>query len=270
MTQEFDIPFGKGGDETLKLDLYRPAAKGRLPGVVVIHGGAWRGGSRLHMRPFAAQFAAVGFIAATVQYRLCPKHPFPAQIEDVKCAVRWMRANADKYQIDSDHIGAVGASAGGHLALLLGTLDPKDGLEGQGGHAPFSSKVQAVVNYFGPFDLTLRDWDPKLDPLLIDFLGGTLDQRRDAYRRASPATYLDAEDAPVITFHGTKDEIVPFGQAQLIDRLTRKVGVSSHLEVMTGAGHGWLGTELLRTQNLATEFLNRHLRDGRKPVLRTP
>jgi dipeptidyl aminopeptidase/acylaminoacyl peptidase len=171
-----------------------------------------------------------------------------------------MRAHAEEYGIRSDRIGAMGASAGGHLSLLLGTMDPADGFEGNGGYQEFSSKVQAVVNYFGPTELTLSDWDPQHDHLLVDFLGGKLHEQRPRYRQASPTTYLDERDAPVITFHGTHDTIVPYGQAILLDRLLRQRKIPTHLEVMVGANHGWLGLELLRTQKLAIDFLDRHLK----------
>ena len=260
----FDIVYGKGGDVDLKLDLYRPhAQRNRTPGMLVIHGGAWRKGRKEFMRPFAEQMARAGYVAATVQYRLCPEHQFPAQIEDVKCAVRWMRANADKYGIDGERIGAIGASAGGHLALMLGSCDSDDGLEGAGGHAGFSSEVQAVANYYGPFDLTLSDWNPRHGHLLVDFLGGTLAERRDTYRRASPAHYVDPNDAPVITFHGTKDPLVPFGQAIRVDRTLRHHGVASRLEALEDRGHGWWGPDLHRTQKLAIEFFDEHLKRRR-------
>lgn len=252
---ERNIPFGKAQDEELRLDVYRRADQsGPKPGILVLYGGAWRGGSKEPMGVFAEQFARAGFVAVCSQYRLCPKHRFPAQVEDAKCAVRWMRAHAEDYSIDPDRIGAIGFSAGGHLALLLGLMDPKDGLEGDGGNRGYSSKVQAVVNYFGPVDMTLRDWNPKDERLLVDFLGATLDQRRDLYRRASPAAYIDPKDPPVLTFHGTADPLVPYGQAVLLDKRLRQAHVPSKLEPVVGAGHAWFGSQLHHTQKMAVEF----------------
>src|SRR6476660_6294538 len=140
---EKDIEFGTGGETKLKLDTARPEkADKRLPCIVVIHGGGWRGGNfKVHV-PQIFDFAKLGYVSATVQYRLVPVGRWPAQIEDVKCAVRYLRANAEKYGIDKNRLGAIGFSAGAHLSLLLGTMDAKDGLEGSGGNPEQSSKVQ--------------------------------------------------------------------------------------------------------------------------------
>src|SRR6476660_900073 len=130
------------------MDIARPEKAAKpAPCIVVIHGGGWRGGNfKVHV-PQILDFAKRGYVSATVQYRLVPTARFPSQIEDVKCAVRYLRANADKYNIDKNRIGAIGFSAGAHLSMLLGTMDKKDGLEGDGGSPSESSKVQAVVSY---------------------------------------------------------------------------------------------------------------------------
>jgi alpha/beta hydrolase fold len=207
---EKDIVYGKGGEEELRLDLARPAeGKGPFPLVVCIHGGAWRAGIKAAHHPTIRLLAEKGYVAATVQYRLAPKAAFPAQVEDVKCAVRFLRANAKKYDIDPTRVAALGDSAGGHLSLLLGLMDASDGLEGKGGHADQPSKVQAVVNYFGPTDLSA--WAPtKLgddllkfglnrdgNGILTDFLG-TADRKAAIMKKASPVTYIDAKDPPIL------------------------------------------------------------------------
>jgi acetyl esterase/lipase len=260
-----DVVFGTADGQELKLDLYRPKthaddAGSKLPGLIVIYGGAWRSGNKEVMRIFCEQFARADYVVAAVSYRLFPKYRFPACVEDCKCGVRWMRAEASKYGIDPERIGAMGLSAGGHLSMMLGYMDPKDGLEGEGGHAGHSSQVQCVVNYFGPFNMTLRDWDPKDEHLLVDFLDGTLDQKREDYLRASPSSYVDSDDAPTITIHGTKDPLVPYGQAVLADKVLRENGVASELVPVEGAGHGWWGPDLQRTQKLSIEFLDKHLK----------
>src|SRR5205085_165270 len=138
--------------ERNRLDLYLPEkAQGRLPVVVWIHGGAWRAGSKDHCP--AVPLTAKGFAVASINYRFSQHAVFPAQIEDCKAAIRWLRANADKYHLDPDHIGAWGASAGGHLVALLGTSGNKKELEGKGGNLEQSSKVQCVIDWFGPTDL---------------------------------------------------------------------------------------------------------------------
>ena len=128
---ELDIVYTKAGSAELKLDLTRPAeTEGLVPAVIVIHGGAWRQGNKADVRPLLAEFAKRGYVAVSPQYRFCPKDPFPAQVHDVKAAVRWIKSNAKKYRVDPERIGAMGFSAGGHLALMLGVTSPSDGLEG--------------------------------------------------------------------------------------------------------------------------------------------
>ena len=171
---EPDIEFGKGGEVSLQLDLARPEkATGPLPCIVVIHGGGWRGGNFKQHIPQILAFAKQGYVSATIQYRLAPAARFPAQIEDVKCAVRFLRANSTKYNLDPDRIGAIGFSAGAHLSMMLGTMDKADGLEGEGGNPDQSSKVQAVVSYFGPTDLSAADIPANVVGMINDFVGAT-------------------------------------------------------------------------------------------------
>ncbi len=266
-----DVVFGKGGDAELKLDLAQPKGEGPFPLVVCIHGGAWQFGNRSDHHRTIRLLAKHGYVAASVQYRLTPKHPFPAQIEDVKCAVRFLRANARKYKIDPSRVGALGDSAGGHLALLLGVMDPKDGLEGKGGNAEQSSKVQAVVNYYGPTDLAT--WAPSKfgdqmlkrgtgkdgDTLLRDLVG-TADRKDPRMKTASPVSYIDARDAPVLTFQGTADPLVLPQQARLLHAALKKAGVKERLELLEGAGHGWGGDRRNRSDRLALEFFDKHLK----------
>ena len=181
-----DIEFGNPGEHPLKLDLYRPTKLDKpVPGLIFIHGGAWKGGSRDMYRPYAVQYAQKGYVAASISYRLSPVAPFPAAVEDAKCAVRWMRANADNYGVDPNHICVLGGSAGGHLAMMVGYSWPDKQLEGSGGHEGASSKVQAVVSFYGPCDLTAprtRDAD-----VVCQFLGGKkYEDSPDLYRKASP------------------------------------------------------------------------------------
>ena len=153
-----DVVYGTGAGDQLKLDLAKPReAKEPLPGILFIHGGGWQAGNKKVYRQAIQEFAANGYIVGSVGYRFAPKHRTPAQIEDVKCAVRWMRANAKDLNLKPEKIGAIGASAGGHLATMLGVMDSSDGCEGEGGCSEHSSKVQCVVNYFGPTNLTVRD-----------------------------------------------------------------------------------------------------------------
>jgi acetyl esterase/lipase len=256
-----DVEFGTGGETKLKLDIARPSSAGKaLPCIVVIHGGGWRGGNfKLHV-PQIFDFAKHGYVSATVQYRLVPTARWPAQIEDVKCAVRYLRANADKYGIDSSRFGAIGFSAGAHLSMLLGTMDKQDGLEGTGGNSGPSSKVQAVVSYFGPTDLAQTDFPEVVNGMLYDFLGGQRQERADAFKAASPVNYIDKEDAPILHFQGTKDRLVPFAQAYLLSDAMTKAGLPGRVELLQGADHGWGGVELARTIAASKTFFDEHLK----------
>ncbi|MCY2966890.1 MAG: SMP-30/gluconolactonase/LRE family protein [Planctomycetota bacterium] len=145
------LEYGTAGDEKLTLHLARPTTgAGPFPVVVFIHGGGWAGGNKDVHKNEIIEAAKRGYVSISVGYRLAPKHRFPAQVEDVKCAVRWLRAHAKELNIRADKIGAVGFSAGAHLAMMLGTMDKGDGLEGNGGWADQSSKVQAVVETCSP------------------------------------------------------------------------------------------------------------------------
>jgi acetyl esterase/lipase len=260
---EPDIVYGKGGDTELMLDIARPEKLDKpAPCVVFIHGGGWAGGHRKVHVPQILDFAKRGYVTATVTYRLVPKAIFPAQVEDVKCAIRYLRASADKHKLNPDKIGAVGFSAGAHLSMLLGTMDKKDGLEGEGGHAERSSKVQAVVAYFGPTDLAAEFPAKPFDvPKLIhDFLGGTATEKAAAYKAASPITYVDKNDAPTLIYHGTQDALVPYSQATLMTDLMHKSGMPGRVELILNANHGWGGTELVRTVEGTAAFFAEHLK----------
>jgi acetyl esterase/lipase len=256
-----DIEFGKGGETPLLLDVAGPARVDKpLPCIVVIHGGGWRGGHfKVHVQQIF-DFAQHGYVAATVQYRLVPAARWPAQIEDVKCAVRYLRANAAKYGIDKDRFGAIGFSAGGHLSMLLGTMDKQDGLEGSGGHADQSSKVQAVVSYFGPTDLSQRDFPPNVNVMIYEFLGGTHDDKLPAFAAASPVTYVDKDDAPILHFQGTKDRLVPYAQGYLLADAMTKAGLPGRIELLLGADHGWGNPEMRRTVAASMAFFDEHLK----------
>jgi len=258
---EKDIEFGKGGDTTLHLDIARPdAATKPLPCVVFIHGGGWRGGNFKAHVPQILDFANRGYVSATVQYRLVPAGRWPAQIEDVKCAVRYLRANADRYGIDKDRLGAIGFSAGAHLSMLLGTMDKQDGLEGSGGNEGISSKVQAVVAYFGPTDLSQKDFPANVNAMIYDFLGGLPVERPEAFKAASPVNYVDKTDAPLLIFHGTMDALVPYNQAFLMTDALTKAGVPGRIEMLLGANHGWGGAELTRTFAASVAFFDEQLK----------
>jgi acetyl esterase/lipase len=259
-----DLQYGVGGGEKLHLDLARPANLDKLtPCIVFIHGGGWAAGNRKAYYAEMRRAAEQGFVAATVSYRLVKdgKHRWPAQIEDCKCAVRWLRANAERFSIDPDRIGAIGGSAGAHLSMLLGTMDKGDGLEGEGGSPDQSSKVQAVVGYFGPTDLTVK-YPEQSRQIVANFIGGPLEDRKDDYGRASPIRYVNAGDAPTLIFHGTKDVLVPYEQAFAMATALSEASVPGRVEIMLGHGHGWGGEMAEHTQRATIEFFRTTLKLG--------
>jgi acetyl esterase/lipase len=220
-----NLEYGQGGSRALQLDLYAPAKLAKpAPALLFIHGGAWSGGSREIYKFYTVAYARKGYVAATMSYRLSGEAPFPAAVEDAKCAVRWLRAHAREYQIDPDRIAALGGSAGGHLALMLGYSPDAPELEGKGGQPGVSSRVQAVVDFYGPYDLTTEF--ARTNGAVIKFLGGkTYADAPGLFAQASPAHYLKAGAPPTLIFHGAIDDVVPVEQADLLARRLREGAV---------------------------------------------
>ncbi|MEX2212959.1 MAG: alpha/beta hydrolase [Phycisphaeraceae bacterium] len=259
-----NITYGKAGDIELKFNLAKPAKHDEnsppAPAIVLIHGGAWRAGHRDHHNAQAWQFAQRGYVAITVSYRFCPEHVFPAQVHDVKCAVRYLRAHAKELNINPDRIGAVGFSAGAHLSMLLNTMNKDDGLEGDSGWPDVASKVNAAVAFFGPTDMPGDDLPPVTQGLIKDFLGGLPKDKPEAYKQSSPLTYVDATDGPMLLFQGTKDVLVPHTQAfKMIEAMT-KANVKGRVEILVGAAHGWGGKELEHTFEQMFKFFDEQLK----------
>ena len=256
-----DVEYGKGGDQPLTLHLAMPEKLDKpAPCIVVIHGGAWRAGDKSQHIAQIFDFAKKGYVSVSVGYRFCPKHVFPAQVEDAKCAVRFLRANAEKYRIDKDRFGAIGFSAGAHLSMMLGTMGKEDGLEGSGGSPDESSKVQAVVAFFGPTDFNAEDIPPISVGLLNDFVGATKENDKGERKKASPITYVTKDDAPLLIFQGTKDPLVPHTQAYKMTDAMTAAGVPGRVELLLGAGHGWGGKEVQRSFAQTMEFFGEQLK----------
>jgi acetyl esterase/lipase len=201
---ENDITYTKTDDRALKLDLARPAeGDGPFPVVLVIHGGGWRAGDKKDSRPALMEFARRGYVAVSPQYRFAPKDAFPAQVHDVKAAVRWIKGQAKEYKVDPGRVGAMGFSAGGHLALMLGTTSASDGLEGETVGSSPDSSVQVVVNFAGPTDLTASDFPEVSRSLIKDFLErsdpGVADQIPLERRR--PCPLLSGDQGPARSPH---------------------------------------------------------------------
>jgi acetyl esterase/lipase len=215
VTFEKGIEYSNPDGQHLQLNMARPKdAKGPFPGIVCIHGGGFRAGSREGFNRLCIQLAEQGYVAVTVTYRLAPKYQFPAAVFDVKAAVRWMRANAEKYNIDPTRIGTTGGSAGGHLAQFLGVTGGVKKFEGDGGNSQYSSRVDCVVNFYGPSDFT-KSYDASVDAaeVLPLFLGGNLQQQRRRHIVSSPLYWVTPDAAPTLCIHGTKDRYVAHEQA---------------------------------------------------------
>jgi len=267
---EADLPYAGTDNPRQKLDLLLPVSPKRspLPVVVFIHGGAWRGDSKTAARRQLADLVASGeFAGAGIGYRLSDEAVFPAQIHDCKAAIRWIRAHAAHYGLDADRIAAWGASAGGHLVLLLGTAGDVPELEGTlGSHTNGSSRVTCVVNFFGPADLltmgaisgpeTAIQHDSPDSPE-SRLIGGAVQELKDKARAASPISYVSRDDPPFLHVHGTKDHLVPFGQAEAIHAALKKAGVPSALITVEGGGHGQGFPPEVR--DIVRRFLGRHL-----------
>ena len=209
-------------------------------------------------------FVSKGYAVAAINYRLSQHATFPAQIEDCKAAIRWLRAHAKEYNLAADRIGVWGASAGGHLVALLGTSGDVKDLEGKQGNLDQSSRVQAVVDWFGPTDFTKMggSHDQPNSPE-ARLLGGPVQENKDKAKRASPITYVAKDNPPFLILHGDKDQTVPFSQSALLAEALKKAGVEVTLQPVKGAGHG--GREFSSAENLKLieEFLDRHLKQNR-------
>ena len=272
-----NVTYGKAGETELKLDLARPDGDGPFPAIVFIHGGGWYQGSRQGYRGQIQEAARKGYVAATISYRLMQFDEseketttatpiFPAQIHDAKAAIRWLRANAEKYNLDPDRIGVTGGSAGGHLSLLVGLTDPAANLEGESGNPEQSSRVQAVVNVFGPTDMAFCHEKSSVAWIFRLFMGGTPDEARKCYKAASPLTYVSQDDPPVLTLQGDRDALVPVEQAKVLDEKMKLAGASHTLIVFEGQGHGFRGEYQQKAMNAMWAFFDRHLKPRARSV----
>jgi acetyl esterase/lipase len=261
-----DLAYVTDGHSRQKLDLYLPpGGASPKPLVLWVHGGGWQSGSKENSP--ALRLLSKDFAVASLNYRLSQDAVFPAQIEDCKAAVRYLRQHAAEYRLDPDHIGAWGSSAGGNLVALLATSAAVKELESVppgGAPATYSTQVQAAVDWFGPIDLVMLakqgvDDGPPGETAAARFLGGPVLKNLDLARRASPLTYLSNDDPPVLVMHGDRDRRVPVEQSRIFDAALRKAGVKSTLIVIPGAGHGATDKGFADLTPVA-EFFTTHLK----------
>jgi acetyl esterase/lipase len=261
---EKNIPYAATNDPRQTLDLYLPRKSPGdkpLPVIVNIHGGAFRMGDKsMGVRELLPLVARSDYAVASINYRLSGQAIWPAQIHDCKAAIRWVRANARKYNFDPEKMGVIGASAGGHLVAMLGTSGGLDALEGDlGPNKRTSSKVQCVVDQFGPSDLlAMGGTHDAGDSPESQLIGGAVQANKDAARFASPITYVTPDDPPFLILHGTADPLVPFNQSERLASRLKEAGVSCLFIPVTGAGHGGFRTQEVPSR--IRQFFDKHLR----------
>jgi acetyl esterase/lipase len=233
----------KGAKGQTLIIVYPKNITGKMPTIIHLHGGGFKQGAAEEKT--ALLFAKAGFVGISINYRLSGEAIFPAAVHDCKTAVRWARANAKKYGIDPDRIGAFGGSAGGHLALMLGTSAGDKYLEGDGEYQAFSSAVKTVVANYPPTDfLKMNDTKGDIDhdaaksPESL-FLGGAIQENKEMAKKANPITYLDKNDPPMLIIHGRMDGSVPMSQSELLVMELEKLGIKYEFIKVENAGHGF-------------------------------
>jgi acetyl esterase/lipase len=257
-----NVVYGTADDQKLLLDVYRPDAPGPHAAIVLIHGGGWAAGDKAGFAGLAQGLTLAGFVSFSVNYRLAPGFHYPAQVQDVARAVRWVRAHAREYDVDPARIGACANSAGGHLSLMLGVMaadayqspdDPNRDLDG---------RVRCVVDAYGPADFTDPARLPQAAWIVEGFLGAPYDQAPDKWAEASPITHVVRGAAPVLFIHGDKDTLIPLEQSELMKAALDKVGVPNELIIIANGDHGFAGADpndVAAAFKRAADFLTQYL-----------
>jgi acetyl esterase/lipase len=258
-----DIEYARVDGSTLALDLYK-SDKQSGPLIVYVHGGAWRSGSKKEMP--LGDLVESGYPVATIDYRLSTVARFPAQIHDIKAAIRFLRAKATKLQIGAKQIVIAGSSAGAHLAALVGVTNGRRDLEGEvGDHKKQSSDVQAIISFFGASDLTtiLKQSTPHglsvREPALDLLLGAQPDEVQELARLASPVFHVDKNDPPLLLFHGDQDPQMPINQSHQLQGAYENAGAKVTFKVLHGAAHGGKTFYDANQIHLIKDFLREHL-----------
>lgn len=258
-----DLEYGQADSKPLLLDMFYPTNQSKpVPVVVWVHGGGWKGGTK--DRCPAAWLAEHGYAVASIDYRLLDQAQWPAQINDCRTAIRWLRANAKEFQLDADHIGAWGGSAGGHLAALLGTLDPPT-------DEKLPSRVQAVCDWYGPSDLLTMPPNVVGNGRTVEdvaksngarLLGGPVRDLPDLAKQASALYQVSVDDPPFLIIHGSKDPSVPLEQSRKLHEKLTEAGVSSTFRIVDGAGHGGKEFQTPEMRQIILDFFDTHLKPG--------
>jgi acetyl esterase/lipase len=267
------IEFASPDGAPLLMDLRVPQTSGLHPVILYLHSGAWVTGNRFGGP--AVRQATRGYAVASIEYRLAPANIWPAQIEDAKAAVRWLRANAARFQLDPNRIAVFGTSAGGHIGAVLGTSGGVASLEGLAlGNAQFSSRVQAVVDLYGPTDLLKLD-EQKLPCIPLNgnaaylppslLIGCPIQECQEKTRAANPMSYVTPDDPPFLIMHGLLDCLVPYKQSVDLQQSLEAAGVDSRLILIPNGEHGGRAFDDAKYTTMIDAFLDRTLRAPRAP-----
>lgn len=280
---ERDVAYVTNGDEAQRLDLYLPETPPTrpLPLVVHIHGGGWMGGSK-YPCPVVAMVSR-GYAVASVEYRFSQKAVFPAQIQDCQAAIRWLRAQSQRYQLDPDHVGVIGGSAGGHLSALVGTAGGKRVFPPIGGNEEQADRVQCVCDIFGPTNFATVVQQAAADPNVRNIfqfnmrgdpysslIGTRLDADKAKTDAVSPVHYVSEDSPPTLILHGTHDALVPYAQSVEFAAALKAKGVPVWLQTIPGAGHGGPGFTKPAILVLTQAFFDRYLKGVELPIELVP
>lgn len=260
-----DVVYERIGDASEAMDIYQPAQTGVIyPAVILVHGGGWAAGDKNDFTTLGEGLAREGYVAFNVNYRLATAegNKYPAQLDDVQTAVRWIRAHAKEYGINPNKLGALGASAGGHLVALLGTMDTRD--NSNKALAKYSSRVDCVVDFFGPADFTpkhVKSYSPLVMNILVNFFGKTPQEAPNLYREASPVDHINSKTVPFLIFQGTSDPLVPYSQSVELYNDLKAKHIEAKLVLFKGEGHGFSKPEDNQTALKDTlAFFAKHLK----------
>ena len=260
VSTETGVVFGTGGGRELRCDIYTPPGELReAPGVILLHGGAWRTGDRSQLRGYGILLGRMGYVCVAPEYRLTPESPWPAQIHDVKAAIRWVRANAERLGIHPDRLAIEGNSAGAHLALLAAGTPGVDELEGDGGSPGVSTEVAAAIGIYTP---TLFSPGPR-SPGAVPLMALTDASDEDVAAQASPVTHVSRDFPPTMLIHGTDDTTVPPKASLVMYEALVAAGVPVDLHMYADQPHAFDAAPAFGRQCAAEMdlFLSRYLPD---------